>query len=190
MAVLARVRPEHTTTALARTQLGWVLVARGNLDEAKRMFDLALATQESRLGPEHAEVAGTLRGLADLHLARASPRDAVRLGERALAIYDKAADAEPQDVRRARITLGNAYLAARRTSDALRVLEQAHELLDDRTFPLDAARTEFALARALRVVRRDPDRASTLVKHARERFQAAGSHDEVAQVDRWLARLR
>jgi tetratricopeptide (TPR) repeat protein len=184
LAVLERARPDHHATALARTQLGSVLVATGRLDEAQSQLYRALPAQEAGLGPENADAAGTWRGLADLYLARSNAAAAVALAERALLLYEKVGSAEPVDLLRARVTLGLANLASRNRTEAVRVLEVAVAALDERAFPFEAARAEFALARALGDA--GGERALALAMQARGRFSDAGSLHDVAKVDRWL----
>jgi hypothetical protein len=58
--------------------------------------------------------------------------------------------------------------------------------LERRDDPADLADARFALARALRAGARDPQRAATLARAARDAF-GAGHEQDVAAIDRWLA---
>jgi uncharacterized protein with PIN domain len=82
--------------------------------------------------------------------------------------------------------LGDVELAGHRTTSAIAYFEQSVALekrFDRSRLPL----ARFGLARALRVARRDPDRARALAENARGALAQLPSREEkVTSIDQWL----
>ncbi len=81
---------DHPTTATFLDQLGWLLENEGNYEEARPLFERALAIREKAYGPEHLNTAASLNSLAALLCAKGKYAEARPLYERALAIKEKA----------------------------------------------------------------------------------------------------
>jgi tetratricopeptide (TPR) repeat protein len=69
----------------------------GDLAEARRLYERALAIREKKLGPEHPATARSLNGLARLLQDQGDLAEARRLYERALAIREKELGSEHPD---------------------------------------------------------------------------------------------
>jgi hypothetical protein len=82
--------------------------------------------------------------------------------------------------------LAEAELEQHQSAAALAYLERDATLV--KRDPQELAWARFALARALRIAGRDPERALSLAREAREGLRGApGRREEVAAVDAWLA---
>ena len=75
-----------------------------------------------------------------------------------------------------------------RSGEAVPLLEKDLRWLeaDKSTDPDDLGEVRFALARALRDLKREPDRAAALATRARDDFLAAKDTKKAEDVERWL----
>jgi len=84
--------------------------------------------------------------------------------------------------------LGEAELALHQTKSAIAHLERSVSLTK-RLLAYELPKARFALAKALRVAGREPERARELAESARKDLSSAqGSESDVADVDEWLGR--
>ncbi|MEM9460426.1 MAG: serine/threonine-protein kinase [Myxococcota bacterium] len=89
---LALARGRHVepqTLGHALVNLGLIRRAQGELDDALRYFQRALASFESALGPDHPDVAQALRSIGAVHRARGELDDALAHYRRASAIVER-----------------------------------------------------------------------------------------------------
>ena len=113
--------------------------------------------------------------------------------EHALAIADKNLKPDDNNYVPWLTELGLVKLGLDRASEAIAPLERAMALVDSRPDDWNGdqgAQARFALARALRAVGRDPDRARTLAQKARDMWAEWGKAKvaEVAEADAFLAK--
>lgn len=109
----------------ASTSLGLVFSAMGEPEQAKLLFEQALAIDETLLGPEHPIVAVNLGNLALALEELAAYDEAERLHERALAIRERALGPESLDVANSLNNLANVYLGMGRYEQAKSHYERA-----------------------------------------------------------------
>jgi tetratricopeptide (TPR) repeat protein len=80
--------PDHPETAYSHANLGLVLHALGDLDDAHTHLERALAICDAGLGGDHPETATSLSNLAEVVRAQGDLAGARRLQERALGIRE------------------------------------------------------------------------------------------------------
>jgi tetratricopeptide (TPR) repeat protein len=80
---------DHPQTARSLDNLASLLQQQGNLTGARRLFERALAINESALSPEHPNLNQVRCNLARLLLAIGQPTEALVLAESALMAHDK-----------------------------------------------------------------------------------------------------
>jgi tetratricopeptide (TPR) repeat protein len=85
------VRGEHPHIAAARSALVGPLLESGELDEAQRQAESAVASAESLMGPESQAVAGGLSALGKVFRYRGELRESRRFFERSAEVHKKAA---------------------------------------------------------------------------------------------------
>ena len=84
--------------------------------------------------------------------------------------------------------LGEAELALHQTKSAIAHLERSVSLTK-RLLAYELPKARFALAKALRVAGREPERARELAESARKDLSSAqGFESDVAELDQWLGR--
>ncbi len=85
---------DATSTAYAKLlgDLAAVLTVRGNLDEARRMFEESLAIRERLLGLDSLDTAATLASLSEVHRLYRNLPTAEDYSRRALAVYERHPD--------------------------------------------------------------------------------------------------
>jgi serine/threonine protein kinase len=98
---------ERARNNLATVQhnLAWALLRRGEVDEASRLFEAALARRRQAYGPVHLDVADTLEGLARTARERGDIGAAVRLLEEVVSIRRQLLNEEHPSVVESRDTL-------------------------------------------------------------------------------------
>lgn len=105
--VEGQLGPMHPTVARSLLPLADAHAATGDHDEAKAIYERALAIQEQTRGPEHPDVVTPLLGLAEIALAQHRPTDAASLARRAVALLEERSAGSEQLVR-ARLLLARA----------------------------------------------------------------------------------
>jgi tetratricopeptide (TPR) repeat protein len=173
---------------------------------------VSLAQLENRVGDRDAALAAAGRGIAIVDASGESevrflPSLLVQEGEarlakgeaavarascvRALAVEEKQEVLGPDKIlpesEDALTCIGEADLALGRAEDALLPLERSVSLTK-REMATDLSLAQFALARALTAVKRDPGRARELAETAHRGLVAApGMEREAVEVETWLA---
>jgi tetratricopeptide (TPR) repeat protein len=193
LAMMTKTQPPgHPLVAHQLKSLAIVLHLEGREDEALALHQRALALREQALGPDHPEVAASLDEIGDVLVALGRDREALSAYRRSLAIYEKAFDAHHVYLRTPLVGMGRAQLGLHAPAEALPPLERALAICQaqagggDETF---RAEVEFALARALDALHRQPARALELARSAQKAYVAAGApgRDALSAVDAWLA---
>ncbi len=90
--------------------LGIIFKRKGELEQARKHYQIALATLEKAHGPEHLSVATTLNNLGNLLLELEQAPAAARPYQRALAIRQKILGADHPDVAMTMNNMGGMYL--------------------------------------------------------------------------------
>ncbi|MGO1068961.1 protein kinase domain-containing protein [Lysobacter sp. CA199] len=149
--------------ALARANLGRVLVETGKLGEALSLIEESIAFFSQRYGQDSAYVAGVLHGRAEIHLARNDPQSALIDLDRALPAFTRPGKSHPRG------EAENRYLRAL----ALNALGRRTDAMDELTKALSALKISSPNANARR--------AGLLALQARL-YQATGRVDLSASV--------
>ena len=89
--------PKHPDTAASVNNLAILLESSAAYEEARRLYERALAISEDVLGPEHPDTAACLSNLAGLLHSTGAHEEARPLYERALAILEKVLGPEHPD---------------------------------------------------------------------------------------------
>jgi tetratricopeptide (TPR) repeat protein len=180
--------PAHANVGSVHMLLGQLAVRRHRLEEAARELTQAQQIWTASFGAAHPSVAEALVGFGDLGLARGAPGEALASYRRALQIQEKAMGPTYPDLATPLTGMGLAELARAAPLRALPPLERALALRQATAGdPVELARTRFALARALRASRRDPERVRTLAQAARAAYAGrAGQESMVAEIDAFV----
>jgi tetratricopeptide (TPR) repeat protein len=181
---------DHPNVGTVRYYLGQVALQQGNVDEALAQFGRTLAIWEKALGKDHPSLSAALDGQGAAMLARGDARGALLTFERATRLLVAAEGPDHPDLAEGLTGFGLAQLALDDPRHAVLSLERALKIhIASPGDPLDTARTQFALARALVAVGGDAARARTLATSARTAYAANdNAKKEVAEIDAWLAR--
>lgn len=121
------VRPKGSDLASAslRTNLGLLAKARGQNDEAERLFKEAITIKRALLGDESPEIAIDYNNLANLYVNDRKPERALELYERALRIKKARYGEEHPSTAISLNNLGTAYLEAGKLQQAEQNLVKA-----------------------------------------------------------------
>ena len=76
--------------AETRNNLATLYYAQGRYEEARPLYERALAVEQKKLGAAHPSLATTLSNLAELHRAEGQLDEAIKLHRRALDVREKA----------------------------------------------------------------------------------------------------
>ncbi len=182
--------PEHPNVGTVRYYMGSVALQLGHVDDAESQFRQTLAIWEKALGKDHPSLSAALNGLGDTLLVRGDARTALAQYLRATTLLEAAEGPEHPDLADGLTGTGLAFLALNDGKHAALALERAHHI---RTVnpgdPLDMARTQFALARALVAAGGDRTRALALATKARAAYAGNdAARRETAEIDGWLAK--
>ena len=165
--------PEHADVAMTHYNEAVALERMGQLAPALERLRASRVAYRAALGPTHVDLAQPLHfeGRVLLRLGRA--REALASFEAALSLRESAQGTAHTEVAEALTGVGEARLALREAAGAREVLERALGIHDKASGdPSDRARTELALAEALRTT--ESDRSRTLAEKAREAFVKGG----------------
>ena len=178
--------PEHTRTANAVDNLASAVSEHGDAAGAEPLFRRAIEIYTARIGADAPPTAGVIRRFAEHHLRHGEPALAVPLLEQVVAALERQDD--PRQLVRPLARLGEAYLAVDDARRAHATFERCLTAAADDAYHEDQrAQCRFGLARALRLLGRDPARARTLAEQARATWaQWSDGADDVAAVDAWL----
>jgi tetratricopeptide (TPR) repeat protein len=184
--------PDHPNVGTVRYYMGQVALAQGQVDEAVTQFGRTLAIWEKALGKDHPSLSAALDGLGAAMLARGDARGALAQFERATRLLEAAEGPDHPDLADGLTGFGLASLSLGDPRHALLALERAEKIhLASPGDPLDTARTEFGLARALVATGGDRVRAQALAAKARAAYASNdAAKKEVSAIDAWLAKQK
>jgi len=185
---------DHADVARLYINLGVQHKLVKDYEGAAGYYNRGLALLERRLGPGHPTL-GQLHGNnGNLRVEQGRLDEARDEYRRALEILEAAQGKMHPDLAGVLIGLSTVETKQKHPDVALAYAERALAILAAVTKPdpMSVASAELAVARALAAGRRDPARVSTLSGHAREVFVAGGpgAAEDLAELDRWLARER
>jgi tetratricopeptide (TPR) repeat protein len=178
--------PEYADTLAS---IGAALRGQGRLSEALGFDRRALAVREKAVGAQNANVARDRSAIGDDLRLLGQLEEARGEHQRAIAILEQVMGPGHPRLAAPLTGLGEDELELRGFDRAAAALERALALrLASPGKPIDLAETRFALARALRSLGRDPERARKLAVEARATWLHAGAlgRRELATVDAWL----
>ncbi len=185
----AALGPDHRFLAVVLSNLAATHIRRSRPEQAVPLYERALEIQRRALGEEH------LRTLqAGFNYAEALRRDgraeaAIDRLERLTAVLRSRTDGPSSLLNDTRTALGEAYLEVGRAELAVELLAES---LAQRSRPGRRpdlwAKNAFALARALRAVDREPERAHRLADSALAQYrrEPMGFRAEIAAIETWL----
>ncbi len=185
------VGPSHESIGVALSNIGRTLARLGDYRHARERLERARQIDEHAFGPSGRAVAFPLYNLGDVELSLGHLDEALLDFRRAFEIFRKAAGPAHPLLAYPLTGIGEVALAQRRPAEAILPLESALALrqrqADD---PAERARTQFALAQALRAVGRDRERARRLAESARDGYRALGAtrRQSLDRVVAWLQR--
>jgi tetratricopeptide (TPR) repeat protein len=184
----AALGADHPNLGSVHLLSGQLALRRHRLDEARSELMRAQQIFTKAFGAEHPSVAEALIGFGDLNLAANAPGEALGMYRRAASIQKKALGASYPDLAIPLTGMGLAELAQGDAVHARVELEQALALRQATPGdPVERARTELALARALRAAHGDAARARALALSARRDYAGrAGQEAALAEVDAFL----
>lgn len=183
--------PTHPDVAMAHYNEALALERMNQLGPALVRLRKSIEAYRAALGPNHVDVAQPLHLEGRVLLRQGRSRDALARFEAALSLRESAQGTAHTEVAEALTGVGEAHLALGEVARARAVLERALATHDKSSGdPSDRARTELALAEALR--RTDAARARTLAGKAQEAFRKGGPQftRELAQATTLVAALR
>ncbi|MCX4243909.1 serine/threonine-protein kinase [Paraliomyxa miuraensis] len=157
----------------------------GRLDEARVAAEHAIALGRAALGSEHKDMGVLMIVLGAIELRAGNFERANEIIDQATALIEGGHAPDHPEVGLALRWRGAVALEQGQTQQACEFLERATTLLE-RGDPQELAYARFDLARCLPPGERA--RARRLAEQARERLRADQNTDDVAAIDRWLAR--
>jgi tetratricopeptide (TPR) repeat protein len=181
--------PDHASVATVTMNVATMDLMLGNVDAAKRGFERALAIQERVIGRDHPDTAMTLAGLGDALYAQHDYAGARAVYERAAAIVEKASGADRVMLAFPLTGLAETLLSLGDIAGARAAAERAVALREPTNpEPLQLARSQIVLARALWSSATERRRAIELARRARDTFAAHRRAGErpLAEAESWL----
>lgn len=169
--------------------LGKIYDTGGHYDEAIRAYRRTLSMREENLGPRHPSVASILSDIGSALRAKGDLAEGLRHHQRALTIYeDLGSGPAPPEMAHILTNIGECHLDLGDAEAAIGVLDRALEMLEARRAgERELATVRFAMARALKTLRREPVRARSLAQMARDALlDGQDGRARVIEIDRWL----
>jgi tetratricopeptide (TPR) repeat protein/predicted Ser/Thr protein kinase len=181
---------EHPDLATSLNNVASLRLDLGEHEEAEQLFLRVKAIWERTLPATDPSLAIVLGNLGEVALARGDAAAARAACQRALDIEAPTIEADDPNLAWQYNCLGEAALLAGDARAALPLVERALGLRKDAA-PLEKARSELSVARALVAGRVDRPRALTLARSARESFAAGGALGalRLREAERLLATL-
>lgn len=180
---------DHPFLAIAQSNLAAAYVRQARPDQALPLYQRALEIQRRTYDAEHPNVLQTTFNLAEVLRRTGQRARAITLLQQVIRHTSPRDGALPALQIDAKTALGEAYLDLGRAERALPLLEGslAARAETDRRPDL-WAKNAFALARALQMLDREPERASSLASAALERYRrgSASYLPEIEAIETWL----
>jgi serine/threonine-protein kinase len=129
-AILDRLGPGHARTrSWMLNNLAAIYSGAGDFEQARALFEQAIAIKEETLGKEHPDVAISLSNLAQCYLELGLLRQAVEAAERAIAILSSHGDPDTPSLAEAYEVRGTTLCSVRRYQEAAQDFQQALTIL-------------------------------------------------------------
>jgi tetratricopeptide (TPR) repeat protein len=176
--------------ARVHNNLGNMLETAKRYDDARKHLAEAMRIWTKLHGEDHPEVATVIQNQGAVFQAEGRFDEALEHFRRALRLREKLLGKSHIEVSEPLLTMGEVLVEKRLPFAAIESLERAVRLLEaGKAFPLVLARTRFALARALHLARKTPERVVQLLEQALLAYQRARNAGEAARVGAFLARI-
>ena len=120
--------PDAATTALTRSELGNVLIAYRELEDARRELDRALPVLEAELGPVDPETVSAAYRLARVLDFAGSTDEAVALLQRTIATLEERLGPDHPLLARGLLRLATIYRLEERLDEAIPLLQRAERV--------------------------------------------------------------
>ncbi len=186
--------PLHPDVGKLLVNVGWVLSVMKRYDEALEVDRRAVSLFARTIGAGHPTSAYPLNTMGWVLLAQGKHEEAADSFRRAIGIWEQALGKDNPRVADPLTGAGLALLGQHKASEAVVPIERALTLREQNAKDaMDLAETEFAMARTLGELHKDPSRARDLARKAREAYVGANDGAQVnfatlADIDAWLAK--
>jgi serine/threonine-protein kinase len=180
--------PEHLDVAMCEHNLALAYLDLREDVASEAHWRRAIAIR-ARVAPDHPELARSLTMLAGLLTRSQRFDESAQLIARAIAIYEKAHGPNNPLLAKPLLDLGWIRNRQHRYAEAIPPLERVIPIHEATKDPLVAV-SRLELADALWSSNRDRPRAIELAKAARSALDPKAQHDDVAEIDAWLASHR
>jgi tetratricopeptide (TPR) repeat protein len=181
--------PNSVHAAPPLNNLGGLLLDEHKVDEAKKLFDRSLQLYRDAYGPDDSRVGEELNSLAVVARMQNHPGEGEKLAAQATAVFEKALGREHPRVAYGLTNVGAALVEQGRAALAIAPLERALAIRTRvESMPAERSQTSMYLGFALGDSGRDRQRGQQLVVAAREQMVKDKDDDDIARIDRWLAR--
>ena len=179
---------QHPNLAPVEQNLGTALQILGQKKEALAHFERALSIKRLHLPADHPSVASSQFSIGAMLHRLGRSTDGLRSLHDALKTFEARLGSSHPLVGKTLTEIGLVQLDLKKPALALPILERAlHTGADADIDPIERAETRFGLARALRLVGREPDRAIALARQALRDYQGPEYEKEQAEISAWLA---
>ncbi|HZN94825.1 MAG TPA: tetratricopeptide repeat protein, partial [Myxococcales bacterium] len=154
------------------------------LEHAQIYYEIALAYY----GPDSPKARDGMESLSASYYNLKRYREALEWSQRAVELNKKLEGPDSPEMRYSMENYGRSLVGLGRGLEAIPVLERTLKWFEAEKAPdpEDLGEVRFALARALRDTKRDPERAVALATRARDDFTTAKATKKADEVDKWL----
>jgi tetratricopeptide (TPR) repeat protein len=174
---------------MALNNLGNILAAREQLDDAVRRHERALRIRTAQLGRDHPDVAQSLDNIGETLRAQGRIEDALERHQESLSIKQRILPEDHPDLAYSLHGIAECHRLAGEPRSAVEPLEKALALRRAVGEPGEVGQTAFLLAQVLWDSNQDRERALRLATEARNayaRLDSADGREQAGVVERWL----
>ena len=182
------VGPEHDNASYAHYFLADAYLQKRDFEAARRHATRAIELRSANLGPEHHQVADAHDNLATVLQAEGRFQEAMEQYQKAADIKAKALGEDHEFRAYSLDGIAQCHLELGQSERALPFFEQSLALAAKD--PFIVAESQFGLARALGMLKREHPRALELAQQAKVNYEQMGESAKLGQVDAWLAQER
>jgi tetratricopeptide (TPR) repeat protein len=178
----------HPVTGTPHVNIIAALTTKGDYPQALDHLQIAYEIYSPIYAPESSKIRDLTESFANIYCGLKRYREAMDAAQKALELNKKLEGPESPELRFSLQYAGKALIGLNRSTEAIPVLEKSLKYFEgEKGAGLDdLGETRFALARALREAKRDPERAAVLATRAREDFVATKAPRKAEEVERWL----
>jgi tetratricopeptide (TPR) repeat protein/predicted Ser/Thr protein kinase len=178
--------PQHPIAGTIHYSLAQALLRLHDFKQARTHARRALEIDIATFGPEHPQVGGSYDVVGHVSLEEKKYREALEAYQKALAIKEKSLDKDDVDLGYSANGLARCYLELGEPARALPLYERVLALKPPD--PRIRGDVYFGMARALEARGQKLPQALELARKARGEYGQVKEHQQVAEVDAWLAR--